>query len=776
MNNDLNRNYSSITTANNQENIITSKINLMTNSLDKSNITLATEEQELDKDRYEWNSIQDLWKKLNLKTKTTLFAILIGTLPTIAIGGIDYILANNALQNHILKEQQNQAVRTTENIAEIIDQRYDNIKELSILINNLNFTNLEPSEKVKFLDNFLEQGIDSIALINPSSGNTILSVGDKTLSNYKNINFYQDVLKRKKTLIVPYTNVEGTEKFVTIAPIFEKNTNNIIYIIRTTTPINYLQEKIATVFQGFKNDKKNQEKTQYYIAGNNGLIFLSNKLENRELSINSIFPNISKIINENTTNTTTDLNVNDQKRYLIAHTPLPEIEGLEDQKWSTIVATDAAVAFATQRQLLLTIIMGTMFAALTTGSFAVLLANKATHPILNATEAVEKLGKGELNTRLLVTGEDELAILANNINLMAEQIQFLLSAREESAFQQTVIAQEQREKTDQLQKELIQLLSDVEGVSRGDLTVRAEITEGEIGIVADFFNSIIESLREIVIQVKQAANQVNLSVGDNENSIQELAGAAIRQADRINEILYSVEMMTGSIEQVADSAKSAATVAKVASHNAKVGGLTMEKTVESILQLRYTVAETAKKVKRLGESSQQISKVISLINQIAMQTNLLAINASIEAARAGEEGRGFAVVAEEVGELAAQSAAATKEIEQIVENIQLETNSVVEAMEVGTTQVVEGTRLVEQTKESLAQIVEVSTQIDLLVQSISNATVSQAMTSQSVKELMQEIAQISQNTSDSSKTVARSLKETVSITEELQESVSTFQV
>jgi twitching motility protein PilJ len=194
------------------------------------------------------------------------------------------------------------------------------------------------------------------------------------------------------------------------------------------------------------------------------------------------------------------------------------------------------------------------------------------------------------------------------------------------------------------------------------------------------------------------------------------------------------------------------------------------------LQLRETVAETAKKVKRLGESSQQISKAVSLINQIALQTNLLAINASIEAARAGEEGRGFAVVAEEVGQLAAQSATATKEIEQIVEAIQQETSAVVEAMEVGTAQVVQGTRLVEKTKQSLGKIVDVSRQIDDLLQSISQATVSQADTSKSVTQLMQEIAKVSQKTSDSSRQVSSSLQGTVEVTKQLKESVGTFKV
>ena len=165
-----------------------------------------------------------------------------------------------------------------------------------------------------------------------------------------------------------------------------------------------------------------------------------------------------------------------------------------------------------------------------------------------------------------------------------------------------------------------------------------------------------------------------------------------------------------------------------------------------------------------------------MINQIALKTNLLAVNASIEAARAGEEGRGFAVVAEEVGQLAAQSALATKEIEQIVEAIQRETREVVSAMELGTTQVVEGTKLVEQTKGSLQQIVTVSGQIDELLQSISKATVSQTASSQKVTQLMEAIAQVSEKTSETSSLVSSNLQETVSVAQKLQTSVETFKV
>ena len=255
-----------------------------------------------------------------------------------------------------------------------------------------------------------------------------------------------------------------------------------------------------------------------------------------------------------------------------------------------------------------------------------------------------------------------------------------------------------------------------------------------------------------------------------------LAAEARYQAEQILKTLASLEQMTQSIQAVASNAQEAAKVANIASDTAEIGGKSMERTVDSILQLRETIAETADKVKSLGEASQQISRVISLINQIAMQTNLLAINASIEAARAGEEGRGFAVVAEEIGVLATQSAQATKEVGNIITNIQTEVAQVVAAMEVGNAQVGEGADLVKKTKQSLEQIMTVSYQIDRLVQSISETTVSQADTSQVVTQLMQEIARVSESTSSASIAVSSSLDETVAVAQKLQASVGTFKI
>ncbi|MBW4631313.1 MAG: PAS domain-containing protein [Iphinoe sp. HA4291-MV1] len=336
------------------------------------------------------------------------------------------------------------------------------------------------------------------------------------------------------------------------------------------------------------------------------------------------------------------------------------------------------------------------------------------------------------------------------------------------------VEEELRHSKEALQRQVVELLSDVEEVAKGDLTVRSEMTTDLIGIVAEFFNTIIEGLRQIVIQVKQAAQQVNMSVGENSGVICQLADEALQQAVEITRTLKEVEQMNLSIQAVADSAHQATEVARTSVNIALAAGEAMELTVTSILNLRKTMTETAQKIKHFGFSSQEISKVVSLINSMALQTNLLSINASIEASETDEESEDFVDMAQEVGRLATQSAQATQEIEQIVQNIQSQTSAVVQAIEVGTTQVMESAQLVKEVKQSMENIVEVSRQIDELVQSIFLTTVSQAQTSQSVALLMKEVAKASERTAQKSSIVSTSLQQTVEVAQQLQASVSVF--
>ncbi|NEQ17968.1 MAG: hypothetical protein F6K44_31465 [Moorea sp. SIO3E2] len=234
--------------------------------------------------------------------------------------------------------------------------------------------------------------------------------------------------------------------------------------------------------------------------------------------------------------------------------------------------------------------------------------------------------------------------------------------------------------------------------------------------------------------------------------------------------------MTVSTRSVAASASEAEAAVKQAAQTVEAGDAAMNLTVEGFMAIRETVGSTAKKVKRLGESSQKISKVVNLISGFAEQTNMLALNAAIEAARAGEAGRGFAVVADEVRALAHQSAEATAEIEKLVADIQAETNEVAAAMEEGTEQVVVGTQLVDDTRQSLNQITAVTVKINELVKAIAITAVDQTQASVSVTETMTDVAAIANRTSTEVSQVSNSFKELLTVAEELQDSVGKFKV
>ncbi len=381
----------------------------------------------------------------------------------------------------------------------------------------------------------------------------------------------------------------------------------------------------------------------------------------------------------------------------------------------------------------------------------------------------EAVSQGNLNARAEVYSEDEFGRLATGFNQMARVILTTTSEAQRKA-------EEQEQAKEDLQRQVIRLLDDVEGAARGDLTVKAEVTADVLGAVADSFNLTIQNLREIVQQVKLAARQVTKSATENEIFARSLSSDALRQAEELAVTLNSVQVMTDSIQRVAESAREAEEVARSASSTALKGGEAVERTVSGILEIRETVAETTRKVKRLAESSQEISKIVALISQIASRTNLLALNASIEAARAGEAGRGFAIVADEVRQLADRAAKASKEIEQIVLQIQSETSSVMTAMEEGTQQVIQGTRLAEQAKRSLEDIIQVSNRIDVLVRSITADTVEQTETSRAVAQVMQSVELTAQETSQEAQRVSGSLQNQVGVARDLLSSVERFRV
>ncbi|MDJ0704295.1 MAG: methyl-accepting chemotaxis protein [Leptolyngbyaceae cyanobacterium MO_188.B28] len=338
------------------------------------------------------------------------------------------------------------------------------------------------------------------------------------------------------------------------------------------------------------------------------------------------------------------------------------------------------------------------------------------------------------------------------------------------------LAEEQRQLKESLQKRALQLLREIDPISRGDLTVRARVTADEIGTIADSYNATVNSLRKIVIQVQNAASQVDKTTLSNETSVQKLSAEAARQSAEITAALKQAEEMATAVQAVSYNAKQAERFVQQAAQTVKEGDAAMNRTVDGIEVVRSTVAETAKKVKRLGESSQKISTVVDLISGFAAQTNMLALNASIEASRAGQEGRGFAVVAAEVRELAQQSAEATEEIKQLVVGIQAETHEVVTAMESGTEQVMAGTQLVDETRQSLNKITAASNQINQLVEAIAKATAVQSQASETVTRSMTEVAEIAAKTSAEASQVSSSFGRLRKVAQTLQDDVGQFKL
>ena len=869
---------------------------------------------------------------VSIKTKLTSFAILMGVLPVTIVGGLGFFQIGEFSTKQIKSAQQERASGIADKMNRFLFERYGDIQ---ILASQPMFTDdkvskfISQESKVKQLDKYVDayQVYDSIAFFD-IKGNPLVQSKGKTLGNHADREYFQKVISTGQAYVSKPEISKSSKQFVLhfAAPVKDTVTGAIVGVVRTRAPIDTLEAPLRNL--------ATKESAYHLFDTRTGQVFISS---NQGYLGKQIDADIQKAQTEGVVN---HLNPLTKREELLAVAPFEKLPNTPAFNLVAVSTYDAVSAYQARQNLLFLLMLGAGATTLLVSMIALYVADKTSTPLIEAADAVEKIGQGNLGERITSQSNDEIGALSSNINNMAGQLQlllatqsdtvektqllslvsqaqseaqliaplneFLIGARKVIGADRVVIyrflpnwgghiaaealapgcssAMDERiadncipiktredfagghvvsnynvleagyhkehvklferlniksnlvvpiaqngnliallvahhceqfhnwsanetdvmtELADQLvtpmlvysssertkfaadkdrtenfsrQQELIRLLSEIEGAATGDLTVRSEINEGEIAIVGDFFNSIIESLRDIVKTVKTSTAQVTTSVDENESEIRLLATAANEQAHKIEQTLRQVEAGSISIQSVARSAREASVVATAASAAAETGGQAMDNTVLNINQLRETVAETAKKVKRLGESSQQISKAVGLINQIALQTNLLAINASIEAARAGEEGRGFAVVAEEVAQLATQSSAATKEIEKIVTTIQRETSEVTQAMELSTAQVVEGSKAVEQTKLSLKEIIDQSKEIDVFLQSISESAIEQVASSESMKLVMAGVAEVSAQTSTSSSQVSTSLQATVAIARELQAVVGKFKV
>jgi methyl-accepting chemotaxis protein len=371
--------------------------------------------------------------------------------------------------------------------------------------------------------------------------------------------------------------------------------------------------------------------------------------------------------------------------------------------------------------------------------------------------------------RAAVGGDDELSMLALSLNSLLDTQSFSGGSGSSSSLPGSSDAAA-------LQAQIEKLLQEVSAVGDGDLRVQAEVTPDTLGVLADSFNYMIEELAKVVGRVQNTAVQVTNASRRVLDRSAELAQASETQVARISQTTQAVEALASFVQNVAHNAQLSADSAREALVNAKTGQMAVSQTIDEMIQIRENVQETSKKIKRLGERSNEIGEIVRLIEDIADQTNLLALNAAIQSAMAGEHGRGFAVVADEIRLLAERSTESTKRIATLVKSIQGDTYEAVVAMEDSTQEVVKGSQLADEAGRALNSIYTAVERQTRTIEAIAQAANEQASVSEDVANAMTEISEITNRTNSGTQEAAMSVSYLAELSDQLRASVSTFRL
>jgi len=423
---------------------------------------------------------------------------------------------------------------------------------------------------------------------------------------------------------------------------------------------------------------------------------------------------------------------------------------------------------------------GTLFL----GIFSFFFVRKTiSNPLIETVDAIIEVTGGNYDIQVEVNSKDEIGKLRENINKMAaiikEKINEANQKKEEaekSAYEAKKVQEQIERQQNYLAENTKKILNEMNKFAKGDLTVyvKPEREDDEIGRLFKGFNEAVSNIRNMIIKVTEVVEATASASTQISSSSEEMAAGAQEQSSQSAEIAAAVEQMTKTIMETAKHANSAAEQSKNAGEIAKHGGSIIRDTVRGMERISEVVEQAANTIKELGSSSEKIGTIIGVIDDIADQTNLLALNAAIEAARAGEHGRGFAVVADEVRKLAERTTKATKEIGDMISQIQKDTGDAVEAMELGTSEVEKGMKLALESGKSLDEIIQSTTNVIDIINQVAAASEQESTTAEQISRSVEGINSVTQETAMGIQQIARAAEELNNLTANLQNLVVQF--
>ncbi len=314
-------------------------------------------------------------------------------------------------------------------------------------------------------------------------------------------------------------------------------------------------------------------------------------------------------------------------------------------------------------------------------------------------------------------------------------------------------------------------------MAKGDLTVRVEGDyKGDHQLIKNSINQLGDSLTEVLAEVSEAIQGTAGASTQISSSTEEMAAGAQEQSAQAAEVATAVEEMTKTIIETTRNAAAAADSAKGAGRTAEDGGSVVKGTIAGMDRVAEVVGRSSEKIKMLGRSSDQIGEIIQVIDDIADQTNLLALNAAIEAARAGEQGRGFAVVADEVRKLAERTTKATKEIAEMIKKIQVETGEVVDAIDEGTAEVQNGKKMADEASVALGQIITGARDVVDMITQVASASEEQSTAAEQISKNIEAISTVSQQSAMGTQQIARAADDLNRLTSSLQDLIAKFTI